>query len=150
MKWDELNSASYNEYIELRSQMYTRLTRLYLLTGNTLAAQESAEINMKLVENELTTTLLSSTIYRWLCLSEIYFAIAIFKFISSDESDVTLKNELTFASLRHMLVACEIGNKAKTPHLFVTIAREVKSIVSTLSTEILSTPVSLLLYDLTY
>ena len=119
LNWDEMNQALFDQLKEMQAEAWTRLTRMYINIDNIHGAQESAEICLQLVAEDVMKSSdqkrLSTRVWRWISICERYFGIAIARIISPEGQDPALQYELRLAAMRHFSLACNFGAQAQVP-----------------------------------
>ena len=119
LDWEVMNQTIFDQLKEMQAEAWTRLTRMYINIDNIHGAQESAEVCLQLVSEDVMKTSdqkrLSTRVWRWISICERYFGIAIAKIISPEGQDPALQYELRLAAMRHFSLACNFGAKAQVP-----------------------------------
>jgi hypothetical protein len=143
----KLTKEEFEQLLELRAEVLTRLTRVYVMAGDVYGAYKAAEQCTKLIEEvikpeshdaskqrpkdmENSAALnsaygrMSPRVWRWVSLCERYFGAAVSMLIKPTGQDKSLQNDLYLASLRHYALSCQFGRFASIDKLVVESATD--------------------------
>lgn len=143
----KMTKEEFEQLLELRAEVLTRLTRVYVMGGDVYGAYNTAEQCTKLIEDiikpkapeagheeekrrddeedyDAAYERVPPRVWRWMSLCERYFGAAVAMLIKPTGQDKSLQNDLYFASLRHYALSCQFGRFASMDKLIVESATD--------------------------